>query len=237
MKSHLPTATLAASLVTLVAPALAQAAPQTVADAARGIGMTPAELSAHTDLSPPRLGMYVAGAQSVGGLSPAELRVTLRRPSLIPAVPIATREGSTSAHGASTPTATASIAARGCRTTESFIWFKGVAGTQLWRFAQAKYWCWNKRTKRVDSKPNVMIKVRIRQAASIAGWDYKGLDEDGKDDHIIRWGNSRKGGHSSMRRGLFKFCPPKIFCFNTRRPTITLENHYDGTVRDERSVG
>lgn len=230
MKSRLFTATLAASLVTSVAPALAQAAPQTVADAARGVGMTPAELSAHTDLSPPRLAAYVAGAQSVGGLSPAELRVTLRRPALIPAVPIATREGSSS-------TATASVAARGCRTTESFIWFKGVAGTKLWRFAQAKYWCWNKRTKRVDSKPNVTIKVRIRQAASIAGWDYKGLDEDGKDDHLFRWGNSRRGGHTSMRRGLMKFCPPKIVCFNTRRPTITLENHYDGTVVDDRSVG
>ncbi len=70
------------------------------------------------------------------------------------------------------------IPARGCRTTESYIWFKSVAGVALWRFALAKYWCWNRNTRRVNSKPNIRVKVHIKQAASISGWDYDGTVVD-----------------------------------------------------------
>lgn len=100
-----------------------------------------------------------------------------------------------------------------------------------------KYWCWNRVKRRVDAHPKVSINVKVRQAAAVSGWRYDGLDKDGAYDGLFRWRNVSAGAHLTMRRGVFKWCPPRFTCFNTRLPTIRITGYYDGHVTDKRTIG
>lgn len=198
-------------------------------DAAHRLGVREAQLAQRVDLTIAELRGYVNGAQRVGGLGANAVLTTLRRRELMAAVPVSARTGSR--------TIRAAIPRRGCRFTESFTVLKSAAGIALWRFAVRKYWCWNRDRRRVDANPKVFVDVRVPQAAALSGWRYDGLDKGGAFDSLLRWNNAFGGAHLTIRRGVFNWCPPRIACFNTRRPTIAITGYYDGHVTDRRTIG
>jgi hypothetical protein len=200
-------------------------------DAAHRLGASERQLAQRLGLSVRELRAYVSRAQKVGGLDANAVLTTLRRPELMSAVPVSTRSGFRTVRAA------VAIPARGCRFTESFQEFKSPAGIPLWRFGVRKYWCWNRDRRRVDANPKVFVDVRVPQAAAVSGWKYDGLDKNGKFDNLFRWNNAPGGAHLTIRRGVFKWCPPRIACFNTRRPTIAITGYYDGHVADKRTMG
>lgn len=223
-------ASVAAGCCAAMCPATATAA-MSSGDAAFRLGIAERQLAQRADLPLRQLRVYVKGAQAVGGLDARSVLKTLRRPELMRAVPVSIRTGSRTVKVA------ASFARRGCRFTESFVVSKSAAKIALWRFGVRKYWCWNRDTRRVDANPKVFVDVRVPQAAAISGWRYDGIDKNGKYDNLFRWRDKPRGAHLTIRRGVFKWCPPRIACFNTRRPTIAITGYYDGHVTDRRSIG
>jgi hypothetical protein len=198
-------------------------------EAARRLGDSEQRLAQRVDLTVGQLRSYMHGAQAVGGLDAQAVLTTLRHPELMRGVPVSMRVG--------WRTVRAAIPKRGCRFTESFSEFKSPAGIPLWRFSVTKYWCWNRDKRRVDANPKVFVAVKVPQAAAVSGWKYDGLDKGGKYDNLFRWNNASGGAHLTIRRGVFKWCPPRVACFNTRRPTIAITGYYDGHVTDRRTIG
>lgn len=221
----------------LAAPSAAAAADDgrlSVDAAASALGTTPSALAERTRLGPERLRAFVSGAQDVGGLSGPQVVAVLRRPQLIPSVAVrAAFEPAPVAHAA------ASFPRRGCRTTGARVVFNSIAGFRLWTFSASKHWCWNSRRKRVRITPgSITVDVDIAQAAAIAGWDYKGLDEGGKSDYCYRYkGSGQRGAHATYRRGVMKYCPIRIGCANTRRPWVRIGVRWTGSAWANYGVG
>lgn len=212
-----------------ICPAATAQASLSASDAADRLRATERQLAERVDLTIDDLRHFVARAQDVGGLDADAVLMTLVRPELMRSVPVSAHSGSRTAR-AGTPS-------RGCRFTESFVMFKSPAKVPLWRFAVRKYWCWNRDTRRVSANPKIFVDVKVPQAAALSGWKYEGLDNGGAFDTLLRWNNASGGAHLTIRRGVFKWCPPRFACFNTRRPTISITGYYDGHVTDRRVIG
>lgn len=214
------------------APAGAEAA-MTTGQAARALDTSRAGLAQRTGLSAARLDRFMAGSQTVGGLSERQLLVALRHPSLMRSV------GVTATSSAMDARAARRYPENGCRRTGAQVTLKSIVGFRLWTFKLSKMWCWDKSRRRVSvRKGSIEPDVDIPQSSAIAGWDYKGLDEGGKSDYYYPYQGSRsRGAHVSYRRGVMKYCPIRIGCSNTRRPKIRLGVRWTGSAWENHGLG
>jgi hypothetical protein len=215
----------------LAAPGTADAR-LTVREAAARLGTSTSELARHTGLGRSALGRFVHGSQSVGGLSEGQVLLALRRPALIPSIPVSAESGPSASAARRPPR-------RGCRKSGGYVKLKASAGFRLWTFSISQRWCWNRHLRRVSIVPHTTeVHVNIAQGAAIAGWDYKGLDDGGKSDFYYRYRHSgRRGAHSTYRRGVMRYCPVRVGCFNTRRPAIRVGVRWTGTAWARHAVG
>jgi hypothetical protein len=119
----------------------------------------------------------------------------------------------------------ASVLATGttwCSWIEGWVYTKNVTGSKIWQFTMRTDYCWNDGTGLVVSH-HTSVQPTIYTWASALGWEYKGTTE------VTSW---RPFGNATAVRtyaqGHFDFCPPRIWCVQTRYPYIYLDVYGTG---------
>jgi len=223
-------------LLALVLGALALCAPATAsakltpATAADRLGGTEAQLRADTSLTRTQLAQVIKGARKYGGLSDTTTLKVLQDRKLIRGVPV-------SESTSSSPIASAARAypRKGCRRSGAQVSMKNVVGIRLWTYKLSKFWCWNKRRKRVEVKRgSIEDAVDIPQAAAIAGWRDR---KERESSFYYRYrGSGKRGAHSTYMRTRFDYCPVRIGCSNSRRAAIRLGVRWTGSAWESHGV-
>lgn len=215
-----------------VVPAAAEAA-LTTEQAARALHTSGAGLAQRTSLSASKLDRFVTGSQAVGGLSERQLLIVLRDPSLIKTVGVTERRSGIDVR------ASARYPEHGCRRTGAYVTLDSIGGVRLWTFRVSKHWCWDKSERKVSvTRGSIEVDPDVPQTAAIAGWKYEGIDDGGKTDYYYQYqGSGSRGAHSAFRRGVFKYCPIRVGCFNTRRPKIRVGTRWTGSAFENHDVG
>lgn len=102
------------------------------------------------------------------------------------------------------------------------IYSKNITGAKLWQFNMRTDYCWNDLTGMVVSHHTGVHPV-VYSWASFLGWDYKGTTE------VSAW--RPFGDNSAVRtyaQGHFAFCPPRIWCVQTRYPYAYIDVYGTG---------
>jgi hypothetical protein len=102
------------------------------------------------------------------------------------------------------------------------IFTANVTGAKIWQFNMRTDYCWNDATGMVVSHHTAVHPV-IYSWASFLGWEYKGTTE------VSAW---RPFGDASAVRtyaqGHFSFCPPRIWCVQTKYPYAYIDVYGTG---------
>lgn len=98
-----------------------------------------------------------------------------------------------------------------CGTSWFKVWVENVSGADLWYFRDTVTWCWNG-TKVLSIGPPTTT-VKVYSWASALGWEYNGIEDSAQWDYY-----HDKWVYATYRQGKFSFCPPRIFCVQTKYP-------------------
>jgi hypothetical protein len=119
---------------------------------------------------------------------------------------------------APTATATGTI---WCRETWFRIWSTNALGWTIWNWKNTVHWCWSN-GKVVSIDPPVTT-VQVHDWAAADGWEYKGIQDSAQWDYYHdRW------VYSTYRQGHFSFCPPRIFCVQSKYPWVYIYTYGSG---------
>jgi hypothetical protein len=128
-------------------------------------------------------------------------------------------------HSRSGPKARAGMTASGaiwCSWIEGWVYTKNITGSKIWQFKMHTDYCWNDGTGLIVSH-HTSVHPTIYTWASALGWEYKGTTE------VTSW--RPFGNNTAVRtyaQGHFDFCPPRIWCVQTRYPYIYLDVYGTG---------
>jgi hypothetical protein len=112
-----------------------------------------------------------------------------------------------------------------CRWIEGWVWTENVTGAKVWQFKVHTDFCWNAATGRVVSHKTT-VHPTVYTWASALGWQYRGTTE------VSAW--RPFGDDTAVRtyaQGHFDFCPPRIWCVQTKYPYVYLDVYGTGWVQ------
>jgi hypothetical protein len=109
-----------------------------------------------------------------------------------------------------------------CSWLEGWVYSTNVTGAKIWQFKMHTDYCWNDGTGLIVSH-HTTVHPTVYTWASVLGWDYEGTTE------VSSW---RPFGNSTAVRtyaqGHFDYCPPRIWCVQTKYPYIYLDVYGTG---------
>jgi hypothetical protein len=108
-----------------------------------------------------------------------------------------------------------------CAETWFSIWTKNALGWTIWSWKNTVHWCWSG-GKVVAIDPPVTT-VQIHDWAAADGWEYKGIQDSAQWDYY-----HDKWVYSTYRQGHFSFCPPRIFCLQSKYPWVYIYTYGSG---------
>jgi hypothetical protein len=103
-----------------------------------------------------------------------------------------------------------------------FIYSENVTGAKIWQYEIRTDYCWNDGTGRIVSHKTT-VHPTIYTWASLLGWEFKGNTE------ISAW--RPFGDNTAVRtyaQGHFDFCPPRIWCVQSKYPYAYLDVYGTG---------
>jgi hypothetical protein len=123
------------------------------------------------------------------------------------------------------PDRRASVATAGttwCSWIEGWVYTTNLTGAKVWQFTVHTDYCWNQGTGTVVSH-HTAAHPTVYTWASVLGWDYAGTTE------VSSW--KPFGNNTAVRtyaQGHFDYCPPRIWCVQTKYPYIYLDVYGTG---------
>jgi hypothetical protein len=109
-----------------------------------------------------------------------------------------------------------------CSWIEGWVYAMNVTGAKVWQFTVRTDYCWNEGNATIVSH-HTSAHPTVYTWASVLGWDYAGTTE------ISSW--RPFGNNSAVRtyaQGHFDYCPPRIWCVQTKFPYIYLDVYGTG---------
>lgn len=109
----------------------------------------------------------------------------------------------------------------GCSETWDRMWATNALGWTIWSWKNTVHWCWS--GGKVVSIDPPMTTVSIHDWAAADGWEYKGIEDSAQWDYY-----HDKWVYSTYRQGHFSFCPPRIFCVQSKYPWVYIYTYGSG---------
>jgi hypothetical protein len=109
-----------------------------------------------------------------------------------------------------------------CSWIEGWVYTKNITGSKIWQFKVHTDYCWNDGTGLIVSH-HTTVHPKVYTWASAMGWEYKGTTE------VSSW--KPFGNNTAVRtyaQGHFDYCPPRIWCVQTRYPYVYLDVYGTG---------
>jgi hypothetical protein len=103
-----------------------------------------------------------------------------------------------------------------------YIYAENITGAKIWQFEIRTDYCWNDGTDRIVSHKTTTHPT-VYTWASVMGWEFKGTTE------ISAW--RPFGDNTAIRtyaQGHFDYCPPRIWCVQTKYPYAYLDVYGTG---------
>lgn len=109
-----------------------------------------------------------------------------------------------------------------CSWIEGWVYTKNITGSKIWQFKMHTDYCWNDGTGLIVSHHST-VHPTIYTWASALGWEYKGTTE------VSSWRPfANNTAVRTYAQGHFDFCPPRIWCVQTRYPYVYLDVYGSG---------
>lgn len=109
-----------------------------------------------------------------------------------------------------------------CSWIEGYVWMENVTRSKIWQFQMHTDYCWNDGTGLIVSHYSA-VQPKVYTWASAMGWTYRGTTEKS-------WWRPF-GNNTAVRtyaQGHFDYCPPRIWCVQTRYPYMYLDVYGTG---------
>jgi len=112
-----------------------------------------------------------------------------------------------------------------CSWIEGWVWSKNVTGAKIWQFKLHTDYCWNDGTGLIVSHHST-VQPTVYTWAGAIGWTYRGTTEKSA---WRPFGNNK--AVRTYAQGHFDYCPPRIWCVQSKYPYVYLDVYGTGDRR------